>query len=101
MAQVVRHGQSIRPIYRPGELILRTGSFVAPAGAMFGPFIDKQSGVSFWLRGESKTEYEIGFNLDADAMDPEIWVKPDAKPEGISKAAWRRMNRRAADQWPD
>jgi hypothetical protein len=62
----------------------------------FGPFIDAASRTRYWLRG-TPDAFEVGFSLDDDASDPEIWVPYSDRPEGLSKAAWRRIGANAAE----
>lgn len=63
---------------------------------VFGPFIDAASRARYWLRGTPEG-FEVGFSLDDDATDPEIWVPFSDRPEGLSKAAWRRIGANAGE----
>ncbi len=69
---------------------------------VFGPFVDAPSRTVFWIRGTTLANAQIGFSIDDDATDPEIWLGTldEHRPEGLSKAAWRRIGEKLAELLP-
>lgn len=81
-------------IAKDGQTI--SGFILVPS--TFGPFHDAPSRTTYWLRGTLEAP-EIGFTVDDDITDPEIWLPLTelARPKGIAKAAWKRMSAKAQE----
>lgn len=77
-----------------------------PVAVIYGPFLDKPSKTTYWLRG-NKLDADIGFSIDKDPTDPELWVplredgEPAPPPDGVSKAAWARLQVQSQGVLPD